>query len=167
MRRISVVIGEGTSATQGTALTYARREGRNRVDTTVFGSDSVTQLSARLTPPSRPTFPWRQHFLAWTFGLAAAIGVWAAISSGRGAGAFMAGFLSLFVTWIPGGLIALLTQQVQKSSWSARQEDWDRRNGRLRDAYYCARDDVVVENGVSYAPERYLAQVFGQSAAQV
>ncbi|MEI3867308.1 hypothetical protein V6S02_09480 [Microbacterium sp. CCNWLW134] len=155
-----MIIGEGTSATQGTAVTYARREGRNRVDTTHFSSDSITQLSARLTPPPRPTFPWRTHFLAWTFGLAAAIGVWSAVSSGGGVGAFMAGFLSLFVTWIPGGIIALLTERSQRRTWLVRQEGWDRNDERLRAAYYCARDDVVVEHGTAYRPEQFVASLF-------
>lgn len=165
MRRVTVVIGEGTSATQGSALTIARREGRTRVDSTSYNSNSITELSSRLTPPPRPSFPWLTYFLGWTFGLAALVGFFA-VSQGEGGsmgaslGAFIAGFLTLFVTWIPALLISAIIHAFKKRGLEVRGAEWDRRDARLRAAYYCGRDDVIIEGDRAYQPEKYLTGIF-------
>jgi hypothetical protein len=73
----------------------------------------------------------------------------------------MAGFLSLFVTWLPGALIAFLTERAQRSTWLARQAHWDAGNHRLRKSYHCARDDVIVESGRTFRPEYFIGVLFG------
>lgn len=176
LRRVSVVVGEGKTATRGTALTLAQQDGRTRIAPTVYGSRGATELSKRLTPPWRPHFPWYVHFVLWLLGIAVIFGIYGAISASADdytptSGTYIGGFIGLFIVglfagFMPAALFTFLTGAFRGPVWRDRQAEWDRQNERLGAAYFCARDDVIVENGVAHKPEQFITQLFDPAKAQ-
>jgi hypothetical protein len=159
LRRVSLVIDEGTTATRGTAITIPKREGRLRLDPTFYVSNSLTQLSSRLTPPKRPEFPALALFFIWWLGSAAAVGLILTVITANPIGFFF-GLYAVLGTWIVALIAVPVMAAAQRRKYAARQADWDSRNAHLRSAYYCSRDDVVVADGLAIRPEAFVTSLF-------
>lgn len=159
VRRIGVVIGDGTIDHSGSAVTFANREGRLRMDTTAYSGTNVSRLSARLTPPPRPKFPALAFFLGY-WALAAFIPFVALAPSNGIPGAIGGALAWALVLWIPAIVALLIHYAIKQKDLQTRQTEWDQRNAHLRSAYYCGRDDVVVEAGAAIRPEQYVAAMF-------
>jgi hypothetical protein len=140
----------------------------------VYSSRGATDLAKRLTPPGRPHFPWYAHFAGWLLGIAVIFGiVGAAMASGRddtpSAGTYIGGFIGLFIVgvfagFIPAVAFTFFAGVFRGPVWKDRQQLWDPRNERLGAAYFCFRDDVVVENGVAHQPEQFIKELFEPAA---
>lgn len=170
LRRVSVVVAEGKTGTRGTAVTFARQDGRTRVAPTVYGSRGATDLSKRLSAPLRPHFPWYLHAAGWVLGTAVVAGVIGSVVIGSGSdapasGTYIAGFViffffGLFIGIAPAILFTIFAGAWQGPRVRARQEKWDQQSKRLDAAYFCFRDDVIVEDGRSYEPEKFISEAF-------
>jgi len=159
VQKMSVVIDSGFSSTAGTALTVTPR---GSLGVTGFSSSTSTALAARIAPPPRPSFPFRQAFaLIWVFGTVL-WALWFSSSYGGGGIGFFVGLFVAFVAWIPALIIAGVAKLLTSASYADKGAVWDRRATELRSAYYCARDDVVFSGEHAASPEAFRATVFSR-----
>jgi hypothetical protein len=160
VQRVSTVIDGGTSSTSGTAFTFATRDHRTHLDPTIYSSQTVSQLAARLAPPAPPAFHLVRWFLILWLGGAVVVGVIAGGFAGSGGAAsyIIAGVLGL---WLPAFIAAVIVRRVQAGKYQVLTSAWRRKSDALRSGYYCARDDVVFDGTKVERPESFRASIFG------
>ncbi|MCY1718459.1 hypothetical protein OVA26_16105 [Microbacterium sp. SL62] len=146
-------------------MTLSPNEGKIRVASTYLTTTGMTQLAKRLSPLARPSFPWFAHFIGWTLGITAFAGLVATLSSNEPYMFVVGGFFAIFVAWIPAAVITYVVGKVRARVWRERQGEWDASNERLQAAYFCARDDVIVNEHEAQRPEDFIAELFRPAAA--
>lgn len=157
IQRMSVAIDSGFSSSAGSALTVTTR---GEWASTGFTSASSTALSARIAPPPRPAFQFRQTFIRVWIVATIIAAIWFAASNGSGGIGFAVGLFFGVLTWIPALLLTIISKAITAASYSTQGADWDRKAGELRSAYYCARDDVVFNGDYADRPEVFRARIF-------
>lgn len=119
-----------------------------------------TALARRLAPPPRPKQSFFTHWISWALAIATVIAFFVAIGVDVGFGGFMIGVM---IGAVPGMLLGLvgatITVPANSFRWTPVQAEWDRKAARVRDAYYCRRDDVMFDSTVSGSPDQFKAKL--------
>ncbi len=162
LRRVSTVLDEGTSVTAGSAITLTP-SGSSAIpfnaSPTFYSGATMTALAARLAPPPRPACPSRTVFLWGWFGTAGGIAILMTIPYGWVG--FVLGIFSAFLTWAIGLFAVAIGRNAYRKKYAGLAAIWDQRAARYRAAYYCGRDDVIVEGGGTFQPSaQFRARVF-------
>ena len=165
--KVSAVIDSGTSKTSGSAITFARRDGRQHLDSTLYGGTTLTDIAARCAPPARPHLPVFVWLMKLWLGSTAAVGLGVTIANGNigaGAGGVV---ISIFTLWIPALVVTVVLALAKKAKYASLGHEWDVRASKLREAYYCATDDVIFDGATHSAPQTFRDAIFAKSVPKL
>ena len=162
VQRVSTVVAGGYSTTSGAAIT-GPIIGNGPLQATLFGANNATDLAVRLEGPGEPGFAWIKAFLVWLLVGFLGVALYAkATSPGQDwvyaiiATALVGAFIA-----IPFAILATLLERLVRQPLISRQQAWwFARHGRLMDAYYCFRDDVIFDDRECARPDTYIDRVF-------
>lgn len=161
----SAVVKVGTLIDEGMSSGLSVGVGGTVIGPSAVGvGGAVTQtrtaLARRLAPPPRPKQSFFAHWISWAFAIGTVIAFFVAIGMDVG---FFGLIFGMMIGLVPGALLGLvgatITVPANSFRWTPVQAEWDRKAARVREAYYCRRDDVMFDSTVSGSPDQFKAKL--------
>jgi hypothetical protein len=167
VRKISVVLDEGTSSSQTFGLNIPinnhRKHQNDAFSVSTFSTTTKSALVSRLQPPDRPLQKWSHfkliNFMPYFFGVFIIV---LSSSSNNFAGAGEILLTSIVGGLFYGGIIFIIVSFIKQQFVppSEEQKKWQKNLSKYRNSFYCFRDDICFNEELHETPYRFRVELF-------